>query len=63
MLLQSMRWQKVSKVMLIFSHPINANTYYFIQDPGSNDESTFYVTNIRDPVSRSISGFKCKNTE
>lgn len=29
-------------------------------DPGSYDEATFYVTSIREPVSRSISGFKCE---
>ena len=34
--------------------------YSVAEDPGSSNEPTFYVTNMREPVSRSISGFKCK---
>ena len=34
--------------------------YSVAEDPGSSNVPTFYVTNMREPVSRSISGFKCK---
>lgn len=30
------------------------------EDPGTHDEATLYVTHVREPVSRSISHFKCK---
>eukprot|EP01083_Nonionella_stella_P310290 1101893_1 len=32
--------------------------YDMAEDPGSHDEATFYVTHLREPVSRSISHFK-----
>ena len=28
--------------------------------PGSHDMATFYVTNLREPVARSVSAFNCK---
>ncbi len=31
------------------------------EDPSSHDEATLYVTHLREPISRSISHFKCKN--
>ena len=31
-----------------------------LTDPGTHEENTFYVTNLREPILRSISGFKCK---
>ena len=35
--------------------------YGMAEDPGSyEDEATLYVTHLREPVSRSISHFKCK---
>mmetsp|Transcript_13910 Transcript_13910/g.30325 ORF Transcript_13910/g.30325 Transcript_13910/m.30325 type:complete len:746 (+) Transcript_13910:15-2252(+) len=35
--------------------------YHMAEDPGSYDEATFYVTHLREPVSRSISHFKYEN--
>ena len=38
--------------------------YGMAEDPGSyEDEATLYVTHLREPVSRSISHFKCKYSE
>ena len=34
--------------------------YEMAEEPSTNDEATFYVTHMREPVSRSISSFKCK---
>jgi hypothetical protein len=64
MLSPSMRKQKVgflSNKVLSFSLTIISLLLYYNIDPGSHDESTFYVTNIREPVSRSVSGFKCES--
>lgn len=49
-------FRKVAKHYgLIFDY----DEYTVAEDPGSHhDESTFYVTNLREPVSRSISHFK-----
>ncbi len=35
--------------------------YEKAENPGSRDNHTFYVTNLREPVARSISGFKCES--
>jgi hypothetical protein len=48
-------FRKVAKHYgLIFDY----DEYTTAEDPGSHDKSTFYVTNLREPVSRSISHFK-----
>jgi hypothetical protein len=43
-------------------HGLNfkAEEYTVAEDPGTHDEATLYVTHLREPVSRSISHFKCK---
>lgn len=37
------------------------NEFGVAEDPGSHIEPTFYVTNMREPVARSISAFRCKS--
>lgn len=38
-----------------------AEEYSMAEDPSSHDDATLYVTHLREPVSRSISHFKCKD--
>ncbi|KAL3816243.1 hypothetical protein ACHAXA_002189 [Cyclostephanos tholiformis] len=36
----------------------HSDEYVVAEDPGSHEDATFYVTNLREPLSRSISHFK-----
>lgn len=55
----SMRYY-LKKVALIHNLTFVVNEYGPSEIPGTHSEPTFYVTNLREPVSRSISHFKCK---
>ena len=50
----------LKKVALTHNLTFVHNEYGPSEIPGTHSEPTFYVTHLREPVSRSISHFKCK---